>query len=178
MAKVTTRSSGLKCRAEFTAAVNECAELEVELRSLTAAQDKELQMIREKYGPAIKSVENRRDALLNAAALYASMHQEEVLERGQRSGHSEKARFGFRLGQPTLVLLSKKFTWKAVVGAIKERGQEFIDRYLTTPDPKPNKDALKAQLTDAELAEIGCRIEQTDAFFVEAKDDTMAEIAD
>lgn len=177
MAKVTTRMSGLKSRAEFTAAVNECAELEVELRSLTACQDKELQIVREKYGPAIKSAENRRDALLNAAALYASMHQEEVLEKGNRSGHSEKARFGFRLGQPTLVLLSKKFTWKAVVQAVRDKGEEFAARFLTQPDPKPNKDALKAQLTDAELAEIGCRIEQTDAFFVEAKDNSEEELS-
>lgn len=175
MAKITTRTSGLKNRAEFDAAVNQCAELEVELRSLTASQDKELQIIREKYGPAIQAAENKRDALLHAACTYASMHQDEVLENGNRSGHSEKARFGFRLGQPTLVLLSKKFTWKAVVAAVKDKGEEFAQKYLTTPDPKPNKDRMKAELTDAELAEVGCRIEQTDAFFVEAKDNSEEE---
>lgn len=178
MAKVSTRTSGLKNKAEFEAAANECAALEVELRMATAAQDKELQAVRDRHEATIVSLTNRRDALLNQCALYAGMHQDEVLTPGQRSGSTTAARFGFRLGQPTLVLLSSKHKWKTVVAAIKERGQDFIDRFLTIPDPKPNKDQLKAQLNAAELAELGCRVEQTDAFFIEAKDDTMAELTD
>lgn len=178
MAKVSTRTSGLKNKAEFEAAANECAALEVELRMATAAQDKELQAVRDRHEATIVSLTNRRDALLNQCALYAGMHQDEVLTPGQRSGSTTAARFGFRLGQPTLVLLNSKHKWKTVVAAIKERGQDFIDRFLTIPDPKPNKDQLKAQLNAAELAELGCRVEQTDAFYIEAKDDTMAELTD
>lgn len=178
MAKISTRSSGLKSKAEFEAAANECAELEVELRRATAVLDKEIQQVRDRYEAEIASLTNRRDALLNACALYAGMHQDEVLTPGQRSGSTLVARYGFRLGLPTLVLLNSKHKWKTVVAAIKERGQEFIDRFLTCPDPKPNKDALKAQLDAAQLAELGCRIEQTDAFYLEAKDDTMAELQD
>lgn len=163
---------GIKSREEYDGKVNECAELEVQLRALTAAQDAELQAVRDKYEAEMQSLSNRRDALLSACGMYASMHQEEVLKPGLRSGETSLATFGFNLGNPTLVLLSRKHTWKTVCAAIRAKGADFVAKYLTIPDPKPNKDALKAGLDDAALAELGCRIEQTDAYYIKAKDNS------
>lgn len=172
--KITTRNGGVKTREEYEAKVNECAELEVQLRSITARQDAELQTVRDKYEADLQSLTNRRNALLSACGLYASMHQDEVLKPGLRSGETALATFGFNLGNPTLVLLSRKHTWKTVCAAIAAKGKDWEDKYLTQPEPKPNKDALKAGLDDSSLAEIGCRIEQTDSFYIKAKDNTEA----
>ena len=172
--KIPTRTGGIKNREEYEAKVNECAELEVQLRAITARQDAELQTVRDKYEAELQNLTNRRDALLGACGLYASMHQEEVLKPGLRSGETALATYGFNLGNPTLVLLSRKHTWKTVCASILAKGKDWAAKYLTQPDPKPNKDALKAGLDDAALAELGCRVEQTDAFYIKAKDNTEA----
>lgn len=172
--KITTRAGGIKCREEYELKVNECAELEVQLRALTAEQDAELQAVRDRYETQLQGLCNRRDALISACGLYASMHQEEVLKPGLRSGETALASYGFNLGNPTLVLLSRKHTWKTVCAAIRSKGAEWVGKYLTVPEPRPNKDALKAGLDDAALAEIGCRVEQTDAYYIKAKDCTEA----
>lgn len=170
--KITTRTGGIKNRDEYETKVNECAELEVQLRALTAQQDAELQAVRDRYEADMQRLANRRDALLAACGLYAGMHKDEVLKPGLRSGETALASYGFNLGNPTLVLLNRKHTWKTVCAAIQARGADFVEKYLTIPAPKPNKDAMKAGLDDAELAELGCRVEQTDAFFIKAKDCT------
>lgn len=172
--KITTRTGGIKNRDEYEDKVNECAELEVKLRALTAAQDAELQAVRDKYEAEMQRLTNRKDALLAACGMYASMHRDEVLKPGLRSGETSLASYGFNLGNPTLVLLNRKHTWKTVTSAICDKGPAFKSRYLTIPDPKPNKEALKAGLSDAELAELGCRIEQSDAYYIKAKDNTEA----
>ena len=172
--KISTRTDGIKSREDYDSKVNECAELEVQLRALSAEQDAELQTVRDKYEARLGGLTNRRDALLAACAMYASLHREEVLKPGLRSGETALAIFGFNLGNPSLVLLSRKHTWKTVCAAIRAKGAEFVEKYLTIPDPKPNKDALKAGLSDAELAELGCRVEQTDAYYIKAKDKTEA----
>lgn len=177
MPKISTKTSGLNSQAEFTAAVDECAEIEVELRAATAALDKELQIIRERHNPNITALTARRDALLAKTCQYAATHQETVLTAGTRSGSTAKACYGFRLGKPTLVLLNNDSTWEKVVAAIKAKGRAFAKLYISTPAPKPNKDAMKAKLSEAELAKLGCRIEQTDSFYLEPKDDNMEAVS-
>ncbi len=175
MTRISTRNSGITCRADFEKKVDEAAELDVELRQLNAEMDEKLQAVRSQYTDRIQAKSNYRQSLLGACASYAAMHREEVLKPGLRSGETALARFGFKLGNPTLVLLSSKHKWKTVIAAIRAKGEEWVEKYLTQPDPKPNKDAMKANLTDAQLAELGTRIEQTDAFFIEAKDNNEPE---
>ena len=172
--KITTRNSGISSKADYETKVNECADLEVQLRAITAEMDARIQAVRDEYDARIGSLTNRRDALLNACSLYASMHRDEVLKPGLRSGETSLATYGFNLGNPTLVLLNRKHTWKTVCAAILAKGAAWAEKYITQPDPKPNKDALKAGLSETELAELGCRIEQTDAYYIKAKDRTEA----
>ena len=97
-----------------------------------------------------------------------------LLQGDAKSGETGKARWGWRLGNPTLVLLSRKFTWGAVCNKIKEMG---LTAYLKVSDPKPDKDKLKAELDDERLAALGLRIEQTEAYWVEPKTDTAGRIS-
>ncbi len=173
MTKISTRTRGITSRAEFDEKVNEVAQLDVELRQLSTQMDAELQTVRDKYAARLESKGNYRDALFHACDSYASKHQGEVLTPGMRSGETALARYGFRLGNPTLVLLSRKHKWEGVLAAICAKGEEWVAKYITHPAPKANKDALKTGLSDEELAGLGCRIEQTDAFWLEPKDDNI-----
>lgn len=169
--KITTKATGIATRGEFEDKINAAAETEVHLRRLKADMDAELQAIRDKYDPQTKPLETRLETLLNACGTYAALHQDEVLKPGLRQGETALALYGFRLGNPTLVLLNRKHTWKTVCAAIRDRGTTWTDKYLKLPDPKPNKDALKT-LSDEELASLGCRVEQTDSFYIDARDNS------
>lgn len=45
---------------------------------------------------------------------------------------------------------------------------EFADTFIRTKE-EPDKDKLRAELTDEQLAKVGLRIEQEDRFFVEPR---------
>ncbi len=169
--KITTKATGIATRGDFQDNINAAAEMEVHLRRLKADMDTELQAIRDKFDPQIKPLETRLEALVNACGTYAALHQDEVLKPGLRQGETTLALYGFRLGNPTLVLLNRKHTWKTVCTAIRDRGAAWTDKYLKQADPKPNKDALKT-LSDEELAALGCRVEQTNSFYIEARDNS------
>ncbi len=171
MTKISTRARGITSRAEFEAKVDEIAALDVELRSLSVEMDEKLQTVRDHYADRLEAKTRYRDSLFHACDSYASKHQEEVLTPGLRRGETALAHYGFRLGNPTLVLLNSKTKWKDVLSNIRARGEEWVKKYITHPEPKANKDAIKENLNDEELASIGCRIEQTDSFWLTPKDD-------
>lgn len=165
---VSTRKTRLPDRAAFTAAVNEVAELTVRLRALEARRDAALQAVRERHEPDIRAAADRRDALMALAEAFAQDRREELFPAAAKSGECELATFGLRLGNPTLKLLSRRWTWDTVLAAVRNAFGDGFLRVKTELD----KDAVKAALGDKpeDLAAVGMRIEQSEAFWVEPKD--------
>lgn len=170
---ITTRNRGLRDAAAFRAAVNEIAALSVRLRILEAKRDKRLQAVRDEHEPEIQAAADQRDALLALAEAYAAENRETVFLAGQKSGECELATYGMRIGNPTLKLLNKRWTWAKVLEVVKKALGEGFIRVQESLD----KDAIKAAFGDSPstLAEIGVRIEQTEAFWVEPKDRESAQ---
>lgn len=167
MAKITTRNTGLSTLAEYEQCLDKIADL-------TVKRDKAILAAREEYGGAIKGLNNQIAVKLAQAEQYATRNRETLLQGDAKSGETGKARWGWRLGNPTLVLLSRKFTWETVCAKIREMG---LSSYLKVSDPKPDKDKIKAELDDERLASLGLRIEQTEAYWVEPKTDTAERIS-
>ena len=65
-------------------------------------------------------------------------------------------------------LLSKKWSWEKVLEALRSA---HGDRFVRTKQ-EPDKEKLRAELADAELAVVGLRLDQEDRFFVEPKTET------
>lgn len=72
----------------------------------------------------------------------------------------------FRLGNPTLKTLNKAWTWDRVLETLESMKLTHFIRVKTEVD----KDALKTKANPAQLAAVGCRIDQDETFFVEPKD--------
>lgn len=173
MTKISTKQVGISSVAEYSATVDQIAELTVRRDKIQARLDKAILDAREEHGPELESLNNQITAKVAMAETYAIRNRDALLSGDAKSGDTPKARWGFRLGNPTLVLLSRKFTWSTVTAKLKDMG---LTKYLKVSDPKPDKDRIKADMDDTQLADLGLRIEQTEAFWVEPKTDTAERI--
>jgi phage host-nuclease inhibitor protein Gam len=156
----------LKSRAEFDAVVDRLAAATVDLRKQEAARDQVLQDVRAEYEPAIVRLTAEIDAMALTLEKYADANRDELLPGKAKSGETALATFGFRFGNPTLKLLSKSWNWDKVVAELKKRALVHFVRTAEEPD----KEALRQKLTPEQLAGVGCRVTQSETFYVEPKE--------
>ena len=110
MTKLTTRNTGLATLAEYEQCLDQIAELTVKRDKAQARLDKAILAAREEHGGVVDGLNNLITAKLAQAEQYAIRNREALLQGDAKSGETGKARWGWRLGNPTLVLLSRKFT--------------------------------------------------------------------
>lgn len=159
------KSTGFETRSEFDAAMNDIASMTVELRKLEAERDEKVQAVQEQFNDDIGDIKQKISGLAAQGEKYALAHRTDLLPGKKKSGETSLAFFGFRTGQPTLVTLNRKWTWATVIAALKAQG---LGRFIVTKET-PDKDAMKAHLNDEQMAAVGCRVKQTEAFWVEPK---------
>lgn len=162
---MTTRikAPALKTREEFLSAVNHSAALQTQRRQLAARRDEKIQNIQDDFAGRLEELDAEIATNATLAEKYAETHRDELFPTKVKSDRCGLATFGFRLGQPTLVLLNRRWSWDSVIEAVKAT---FAGRYVRSKDTL-DKDSLKAELDAAQLAGIGCRIQQNDTFYIE-----------
>jgi len=153
-------------RTEFDAVLDAIANGQLERDALVLERDNELAQIRAEFDPKINALNERMNALVLRAERYALANRESLFGK-LKSAAGALCTFGFRMGNPTLKLLNKKWNWSTVLEALRAPG---LDHLIITTE-KPDKDAMKAHLTDEQLASVGCRVAQEEVFFVEPKRD-------
>lgn len=153
-------------RAEFDSALDEIAGLQVDLRALEAMRDNELQAVRDMFARDLEKISSKLKALIVLADKYAETHRDELFPTKLKSSETALANYGFRIGNPTLCLLNRKWNWEGVLNAVKAA---FKGQYVRTTEAV-DKDALKRDLSPEQLATVGCRIDQAETFYVEAKE--------
>jgi len=158
---------------QFLTMLDEIADLTTSLQKHQVKLDKAILEVREQFGTKVEQITDLRAAKMALCEAYAMRNRDAILHNGAKSSESVKATFGFRLGNPTLVLLNKKHTWKTVCSKLSELS---LEDYLTVPDPKPDKDRIKADFDDSKLALLGLRIKQDESFWVQPKNDTQERI--
>lgn len=173
MAKISTKQIGITTVSEYTATIDQIADLTVQRDKIQTKLDKAILAARDQHGPELETLNNQIAAKVAMAETFALRNRATLLANDAKSADTPKAKWGFRLGNPTLVLLSRKFTWAIVATKLAELG---LGKYLKNSDPKPDKDRIKAELDTTKLAELGLRIEQTESFWVEPKTDSSERI--
>ncbi len=153
-------------RAEFENVLDAIAQHQLIRDAMVLERDNELTNIREEFDPRINDQNELMNALLLRAERYALANRENLFGR-LKSATSALTTYGFRLGNPTLKLLSRAWTWDMVMAALKNLGH---CQFLVMKESL-DKDAMKTQLTEEQLFGFGCRIDQAETFFVEPKRD-------
>lgn len=167
------KASSFATRAEFDSALDEIAGLQVDLRAIEAERDNELQAVRDMFARDLEKISGKLKALIVLADKYAETHREELFPTKLKSAETALANYGFRIGNPTLCLLNRKWSWEGVLNAVKAA---FRGQYVRTTEAV-DKDALKRELSPEQLATIGCRIDQAETFYVEAKEQPTKQAA-
>jgi phage host-nuclease inhibitor protein Gam len=161
------KANNLTTKAQFLSCVDTIAVQQTRLRMLTAKRDKHIQRIQDEYQPEIAGTEEEMQTLLVQAERYAETHREELFPGKEKTAETELASYGFRLHPPALKPLNRKWTWDAVLAAVK---RSFDGRFVKTEE-KLVKDSLKAELSEGQLATVGLRLEQPETFGVTPKVD-------
>ncbi len=158
-------TAAIESRAQFDSTVDDICKLQIDREILVADRDRLIASVMEEHNPRIEAIGSEISAKLILCEKYATTHRESLFGK-LKSAASSLGLFGFRTGNPKLVLLNRKWKWDDVLQALKSLGREELIRRKEECD----KDALK-KLEDAELAAVGLRIDQEETFFIEPKRD-------
>jgi len=153
----------LATRHQFDAEVDAICKLQLDREQRVTLRDRLLMEIQEEYNPEIEAISQEISAKLLLCEKYATTHRETLFGK-LKSAAANLGLFGFRTGNPKLVLLNRKWKWADVLNALKATGQGELIRTKEEAD----KDALK-KLEEHQLAAIGLRIEQDETFFIEPR---------
>jgi phage host-nuclease inhibitor protein Gam len=155
----------IETRAQFDSTVDSICRLQLDREERITERDRLIADVREKHDPEIERLGEEISAKLVLCEKFATTHRETLFGK-IKSAASSLGIFGFRIGNPTLKLLNRKWKWTDVVATLKATGR--LDLIITKEDP--DKNGLK-KLAAEELATIGLRIDQDETFFIEPKRD-------
>jgi len=155
----------IQTRHQLDAVVENIVQLQLDRAELERAQDREITAIRQKYRAPLAELE--RYLLLESswAETWARENPDAFSEQG--SLHCTHATIGFRVTPPRVDRASRKWTWSAI--SLKLAEMAWGQRYLRVPAPEVNKEALladRAELSAAELRQVGIKIIQDERFFI------------
>jgi phage host-nuclease inhibitor protein Gam len=166
----------LKSRAEVERVVNETVSEQIAREKLVAERDAKIQVITEKYGPAIDQHGGIIESNMALLEQWADASSDEFGDA--RSVIVNGHRLGYRLGNPT-VKPAGKLTVKAIVKAIADIGGDLARKFLRVKTDL-DKDAVLATgrllespdddtraTAAAELETIGCEIAQSETFYLD-----------
>jgi phage host-nuclease inhibitor protein Gam len=165
MASRLKSTATIETRAQFESTVDEICKLQLDREQRVTLRDRFLAEIREEHDPEIEQLGQQINAKLVLCEKFATTHRDTLFGK-LKSAASSLATFGFRTGNPKLVLLNRKWKWDDVLVALRLKHREGLIRKKEEAD----KEALK-KLTDEELASFGLRIDQDESFFIEPKRD-------
>ena len=163
--------------------MDEIARLDIEVKKQEADLKKRHQELDDKFAPAIQGMSKSIQELMARAEPYFAANATRLCKTGQREGETPLARFGVRLGMPTVV--------KTISAAWKKLGEQFFGDDKMKPfvraTPEVDKEKILATWRDAEsgdkavaepaiqaknaLRSHGIDVTQDDQFWVEPKEE-------
>lgn len=164
-------AADLATREEFEALLNDIATDQLLREGLVTERDARIAEIQEEAGKEIGPIDDQIKTAVIRAEKFAAAHRAELFRGENKSAETALTFFGFRWSTPALATLNRKWNWEAVLKALKE---QFPGKFILTEE-KPDKSTMKAQLDAAQLARVGCRVTQSESFFVEPKRDEAPE---
>ncbi len=171
----------IQTRQQFEAVIENILELKAQRTELETAQEREITAIREKYRVPLAEVESFLTLETTWAETWA-MANPSAFTGQPRTMHHARGTVGFRVIPPRIDRASRKWTWTAITQKLTEAS--WGQRYLRTPAPEVNKEALladRAKLSPIDLRLAGLKIVEGERFFiapnVNTEDDSANESA-
>lgn len=152
------------------ALVREIAELTLARNEEQTEMDQRITAIRQEYEASLAQLTKALEQKTECARAWAEAHPEEF--NGLKSLDLTHGVIGWRVGNPTLKTLTG-WTWDRVLDKLKSllaRNKSIADFIRTKEEVnKQQIIACRDNLADSDLREMGVRIVQEEAFYVEPK---------
>lgn len=148
------------------------AKADARIVKINADMDVQFTKIREKYADELNELEAEKKGAFEIVQVYATENKE-LLFKKKKSVESVHGIFGFRTGTPKVEKL-KGYTWEAVAKLAKA----FLPEYIRTSEELAKDKLLtdyKEEKVATKLAEIGVKITQEEAFYIERKTEEAKE---
>ena len=155
----------IQSRHELDAVVENIVQLQLNRAELEREQDQEIAGVRQKFRAPLAEIERYLTLETSWAETWARSHPEAFRDR--QSLALTHAAIGFRVSPHRVDRASRKWTWGAIAQKLGELG--WGRRYLRQPALEVNKEALladRAELSPAELRQVGLKIVQEERFFI------------
>lgn len=175
------KAASLTNRIDFEITIERIACATTQLREVEALLAEHVQRAQDRHATAIRDLKEEIQLKAALCEKYAEEHRSELLpDKDVKSAETVFARYGFRLGNRTVVLI-KKNSWENAVQMFKEH--QILD--IVRISEEVNKEAILAK-TDSggvvtlrvadedveflfNLADFGLKIAQKETFFIEPK---------
>ncbi len=162
--KIVTREEAERVLHDIAIAVNA-------QRKVTADMDAEILVVKNRCQPHLTKLQEQIGADTLRLAAYATAHPE-IFPKDRKSAQWIAGKFGFRTDTPSLLPVSRAFTWGKILGVIAlKRMRKFI-----RTKAEVDKDAILARCGTKEkptkfqrevLPLLGMKLVQEEKFFVE-----------
>ena len=155
----------IQTRQQLDAVLENIAHLQRERDELCRAQENEIAAVRQRYRAQLAEMDHYLDLETSWAETWAIAHPDAFA--ADRSLACAHATLGFRATPPRLERASRRWTWSRI--ALTLAGLAWGKRYLCTPAPEVDKEALVADLahlSPVELRNAGLRVVQGEHFFI------------
>jgi phage host-nuclease inhibitor protein Gam len=147
---------------ECTSAMGGLLDVTVQLEGLVAERDASVAKASAIYETSIDTARSRKAGIEAALEAYYYGHLAELETAGKKSAQLVNGVMGRRDNPAKLVLRNKAWSWGSVLVALRAK---FGDRFVRTPPPEIDKEAVKAEIPEEGLADVGLRLAQDETFY-------------
>ena len=164
MTRIKASNTTYTSRAEFEAAIDKAAALQLKLEADIADFNEKKSAQDKAFKARVKNANAKINEIVVAAESYAAHHRDELLGDKQ-SSETKLAFFGYRRSPGVVKTLNSKWTFAKALEALKAAGKKACIKVSESL----NKDVVKAQIPEAELAQYGLRIDYPEEFGITPK---------
>jgi phage host-nuclease inhibitor protein Gam len=150
---------------ECNEALRRIALIDLTVKRAAAAKEASMLATENRFKEATQEPIATRAELEGFVEAFARAHRKEIEAGGRKSLALNFGAVGFRMSKPKLAL-RKGVKWPEVVTAIKAKFAALASHLISTKE-EPNKEGIKACLTNEQMAEVGVSLKQAEEFFIE-----------
>lgn len=176
MATKRIKAQPVRTKDEALAIIDDIARAQIALRAKSAVYAAQMLELQEGIGREVEMMKDGIAVLIERVSPYIELHgKEELFRPGQREGETALARFGVRLGNPT-VTKDRRWTWDALAEELRATLPDFVATKIA-PDKAAILAAWRAKTANWQRLhdDYGVTVNQTDSAWVEAKGEDVAD---
>lgn len=167
----------IQTKEEALKIIDDIARAQIALRAKSADYAQKMLDLQETVGLECDMMKDAIASLIERVAPYIEKYGEaDLFKPGQREGETALARFGVRLGNPT-VTKDRKWTWDGLAEELADGPLEAYCRTKLSFDKEEALKAWRAKSADWDVlhGKYGVDVVQRDSAWVEAKGEDVAD---